>query len=36
VTGSPAEYASLKPEFVPGFLETIGDWILARSGPAAQ
>jgi pimeloyl-ACP methyl ester carboxylesterase len=31
VTGSPTEYATLKPEFVPGFLETISDWILARS-----
>ena len=29
-TGSPSEYAELKPEFVPGFLDTIGDWILER------
>ena len=27
-TGSPSEYASLKKEFVPGFLETMSDWIL--------
>jgi hypothetical protein len=32
VTGSPTEYATLKPEFVSGFLETISEWILARSG----
>jgi hypothetical protein len=31
VTGSPTEYATLKPEFVPGFLETISDWILAHA-----
>jgi pimeloyl-ACP methyl ester carboxylesterase len=31
VTGSPTEYATLKPEFVPGFLDTISDWILART-----
>jgi pimeloyl-ACP methyl ester carboxylesterase len=30
VTGSPGEYASLKKEFVPGFLETVSDWILQR------
>jgi pimeloyl-ACP methyl ester carboxylesterase len=36
VTGGPAEYATLPPEFVSGFLETIGDWILAHSGPADQ
>jgi pimeloyl-ACP methyl ester carboxylesterase len=29
-TGSPAEYAALSPEFVPGFLETITDWLLER------
>jgi uncharacterized protein len=27
-TGSPSEYASLKKEFVPGFLDTMSDWIL--------
>jgi uncharacterized protein len=27
-TGSPGEYSSLKKEFVPGFLETISNWIL--------
>ena len=26
-TGSPGEYNELKKEFVPGFLETIADWI---------
>lgn len=26
--GSPTEYSELKKEFVPGFLETIGNWIL--------
>jgi hypothetical protein len=30
-TGSPAEYATLPPAFVPGFLETISDWILAHA-----
>jgi pimeloyl-ACP methyl ester carboxylesterase len=34
VTGSPSEYAKLKPEFVPGFLDTISDWILAHTAPA--
>ncbi len=29
-TGSPNEYATLKPEFVPGFLDTISAWILAH------
>ncbi len=32
VTGSVGEYAGLKPEFVAGFLESIGDWILGRIG----
>ena len=27
-TGSPAEYNELKKEFVPGFMETIEEWIL--------
>lgn len=26
--GSPKEYGTLKKEFVPGFLETMSDWIL--------
>lgn len=26
-TGSPAEYGELKKDFVPGFLDTIGEWI---------
>jgi hypothetical protein len=26
-TGSPTEYAMLKPEFAPGFLETIELWV---------
>jgi uncharacterized protein len=30
-TGSPSEYATLKPEFTPGFLDTISKWILAHS-----
>jgi uncharacterized protein len=30
-TGSPSEYAALKPEFVPGFLDTISEWILAHT-----
>jgi pimeloyl-ACP methyl ester carboxylesterase len=30
VTGSPNEYATLKPEFTAGFLDSISDWILAR------
>lgn len=29
-TGSPSEYASLKKEFAPGFLDTMSDWILKR------
>ena len=28
VTGSPSEYSKLKKEFVPGFLDTMSDWIL--------
>ena len=31
-TGSPAEYATLKPEFTAGFLDTVSDWILAHVG----
>jgi uncharacterized protein len=31
VTGSPFEYANLPPEFTPGFLETVSDWILAQT-----
>ena len=27
-TGSPSEYSELKKEFVPGFLESISNWIL--------
>jgi pimeloyl-ACP methyl ester carboxylesterase len=27
-TGSPSEYAKLKKEFVPDFLDTMSDWIL--------
>jgi len=30
-TGSPSEYACLKKEFVPGFLEMISAWILERT-----
>ncbi|MFV1986117.1 MAG: alpha/beta hydrolase family protein [Gemmatimonadota bacterium] len=32
ITGSPSEYATLEKEFVPGFLELIGDWIVSRTG----
>jgi len=32
VTGSPNEYATLKKEFVPGFLDLIANWILKRAG----
>ena len=31
VTGSPSEYAELKPEFVPGFLESVIEWILRQT-----
>jgi len=30
-TGSPKEYAGAKKEFVPGFLDTMSDWILKVS-----
>ncbi len=30
ITGSPNEYASLPKEFVPGFLDTMSDWIIQR------
>jgi hypothetical protein len=30
ITGSPSEYSRLKKEFVPGFLETMSDWIAKR------
>lgn len=33
-TGAPQEYATLEPEFLPGFLETISGWLLARVEPA--
>jgi uncharacterized protein len=29
-TGSPSEYGQLKKEFVPGFLDTMTEWILKR------
>lgn len=29
-TGSPSEYSSLEKAFMPGFLETLSEWILAR------
>ncbi len=29
-TGSPTEYETLEKAFIPGFLEIISDWILAR------
>ncbi len=31
-TGSPNEYARLPKAFVPGFLETIGEWLIGRFG----
>ncbi len=31
VTGSPNEYPTLDKSFIPGFLEKISDWILART-----
>ncbi|MEP7220286.1 MAG: alpha/beta hydrolase, partial [Bacteroidota bacterium] len=31
-TGSPGEYAMMKKEFVPEFLDTISSWISARTG----
>ena len=30
ITGSISEYATLDKQFVPGFLDTIADWIVAR------
>ena len=30
ITGSPSEYANLPKEFLPGFLDTIKDWITER------
>jgi pimeloyl-ACP methyl ester carboxylesterase len=32
VTGSPTEYATLKKEFVPGFLDLMTRWILKHAG----
>lgn len=32
VTGSPDEYASLEPAFVPGLLELIHEWIMENAG----
>lgn len=32
-TGSPNEYPTLEKRFVPGFLDIISDWILARTAP---
>ncbi len=29
-TGSPSEYAAMKKEFVPGFLDTMTEWMLKR------
>ncbi len=30
-TGSPAEYATMKKEFVPGFLDILTEWIQQHS-----
>jgi dienelactone hydrolase len=35
-TGSPNEYGTLAQEFVPGFLDAISEWILARVELPAQ
>lgn len=35
-TGGPDEYAELDKAFVPGFLDTISDWLLARVDAAAE
>jgi len=35
-TGGVAEYATLKKEFVPGFLDLVSSWILEQSGRKAQ
>ncbi len=32
-TGGVSEYATLKKEFVPGFLDTISSWILEKTRP---
>jgi uncharacterized protein len=32
-TGDPLEYAQLEMAFAPGFLETVTDWLLARTAP---
>ena len=32
IIGSPDEYASLEPAFVPGLLELIVDWIADHAG----
>ncbi len=31
ITGNPAEYATLKKEFAPGFMDKITDWIKQRA-----
>lgn len=31
-TGSPSEYAKLEKAFLPGFLETVSEWISERTG----
>jgi len=35
-TGSPSEYATLKPEFTPGFLDAISEWVLAHPGSSGK
>jgi hypothetical protein len=35
-TGSVSEYATLKKEFIPGFLDLLATWIGERAGRAAQ
>jgi len=35
-TGAVAEYATLKKEFVPGFLDLLVTWIREQTGPAKK
>ena len=36
ITGNATEYAVLKKEFVPGFLELLGTWVAERAGLKAK
>jgi len=35
-SGSPMLYASLKKEFIPGFLDTVSTWVTTRTAPGAK